>query len=123
MEVKAESQSSIANTLKLILASAFVIAGLGGFYAVEEKSVLLGVVLLLAGISIAVGIALYTEQGRRVWGFFKEAQIEVKKVVWPTRDETIKTTLTVIAVVVVVAVFLWLLDMFLGWSLQVLTGQ
>jgi preprotein translocase subunit SecE len=122
MEVKPESQSSIANTLKLILSSIFVIAGLAGFYMFEEKSVLLGVILLLAAIAVAVGIALYTDQGRRVWGFIKEAQIEVKKVVWPTRDETVKTTLAVVAVVVVVAVFLWLLDMFLGWSLQAFTG-
>ena len=56
-------------------------------------------------------------------GFFRESQIEVRKVVWPTGKETTQTTLVVMGLVVAVAVFLWVLDMFLLWSVKLLTGQ
>ena len=68
-------------------------------------------------------IALQTDKGRNIWLFFQDAQIEVRKVVWPTREETLQTTLIVIAVVIVIAIILWLLDMFLGWAVRGLLGQ
>ncbi len=77
--------------------------------------------LVAAGLSISV--AMQTEKGRHVWGYFQDAQIEVRKVVWPTRQETVQTTFIVIIMVILVAIILWLLDMFLGWSIGSLMGH
>ena len=78
---------------------------------------------ILAAIVIAVLITLKTEKGSQLWSFVQDAQIEVRKVVWPTREETLQTTMIVILMVVVIAIFLWLLDMFLGWSIGQLLGR
>jgi len=74
----------------------------------------------LAGI--AVWIALQTDQGRTLWNFVQDAQIEVRKVVWPTRQETIQTTFLVFIVVIITALILWGLDTLLGWAIRGLIG-
>jgi preprotein translocase subunit SecE len=66
---------------------------------------------------------LTTNLGRSLWGFILESRIEVRKVVWPSRDETTRTTLLVFAMVFVVGLILWVLDMFLFWGVRLLTGQ
>ena len=109
--------------VKLALAILIVISGIVGFYFYSEQSVLLRTIGLLITISISVFIALQTDKGRSTWIFFQDAQIEVRKVVWPTREETLQTTLIVILVVILAAIILWLLDMFLGWSVRNLLGQ
>jgi len=111
------------DTLKLTVALAIVVAAIGGFYYFADQSLLLRVLGLLACAGIAGFIALQTEKGRSAWVFFQDAQIEVRKVVWPTRQETVQTTLIVILVVVFVAILLWLLDMFLGWAVRGIMGQ
>jgi preprotein translocase subunit SecE len=106
------------DVLKLALAILILISAIVGFYIFADQSVLLRTVGLLICVSISVFIALQTNKGRNTWMFFQDAQIEVRKVVWPTRQETVQTTMLVIVVVIVVAIILWLLDMFLGWSVQ-----
>ncbi|MFH0352508.1 MAG: preprotein translocase subunit SecE [Chromatiales bacterium] len=96
---------------------------MAAFYFYSDQSLLLRVVGLLAVGGVAGTLALQTAQGRDVWGFFKEAQIEVRKVVWPTRQETTRMTLIVIAMVIAMAAILWLLDAMLAWLVQWLTGQ
>ena len=66
---------------------------------------------------------LTTEIGKNVWLFVLESKQEVRKVVWPTREETVRTTLLVFAMVTVVGLILWFLDMFLFWGVRFLTGQ
>jgi preprotein translocase subunit SecE len=70
-----------------------------------------------------VGVVLTTGVGRDLWAFMKESKQEVRKVVWPTRDETVRTTMMVFAMVFVASLVLWLLDMFLFWGVRFLTGQ
>jgi preprotein translocase subunit SecE len=72
---------------------------------------------------LAIGVVATTALGRNLWGFFKESRVEVRKMVWPTRQETIQTTLIVFALVFLVGLILWLLDMFLFWAVTLLTGQ
>jgi len=111
------------DTLKLAIAVFIVLSAIAGFYVFADQSLLLRVVGLLVAVVIAIAIALQTEKGRGIWIFFQEAQVEVRKVVWPTREETFQTTLIVILVVIVVALILWGLDAFLGWSIRNLMGQ
>jgi preprotein translocase subunit SecE len=113
----------MADKIKWIVAALLVVGALAGFYWFEQYSLLIRVPALLAAAIICVVIVVQTTAGRQLVGFFRESQIEVRKVVWPTGKETTQTTLVVMALVVAVAVFLWLLDMFLLWSVKLLTGQ
>ena len=111
------------DTLKLAIAVLVAISTIAGFYVFSEQSFLLRLGGLVIGIAASIGIALQTEKGRSLWIFFQDSQIEVRKVVWPTRQETLQTTMIVILVVIIVSIILWLLDMFLGWSVRSLMGQ
>ena len=108
--------------LKWALALLVVAGALTSFYWFAEQSLLLRVVGLLAAGGVALAILLQTEKGRAAWVFLGDARTEVRKVVWPTRKETVHTTGIVMVVVVIMAVFLWLLDMFLGWAVSGLIG-
>jgi preprotein translocase subunit SecE len=65
---------------------------------------------------------LQSQSGKAAWAFVRDARTEVRKVVWPTRKETAQTTLFVIVAVIFMGVCLWLLDMFLGWAVRLLTS-
>jgi preprotein translocase subunit SecE len=123
MNSTVETTGGKLDTFKLGLALLILIAALVGFYIYAEQDLLYRVVGLLAAVGVSVAIALQTDKGREIWGYFHDAQIEVRKVVWPTRKETVNTTLLVIGMVIIVAIILWLLDMFLGWSIGSLMGH
>ena len=123
MNSKVETVESSMDSIKLVIALLIAVAAMSAFYIYPEQSMLLRVGGLLLAAGVAVGIALQTAKGRNIWGFFLGAQIEVRKVVWPTRQETVQTTLIVVLVVVLVSIILWLLDMFLGWTIGTLMGQ
>ncbi len=123
MNSSVETAGDKLDTVKLGLSLLIAIAALVAFYFYADQSLLYRVVGLLAAAGISVAIALQTEKGRQIWGYFQDAQIEVRKVVWPTRQETLQTTLIVILMVVLVAIILWLLDMFLGWAIGSLMGH
>ena len=108
--------------VKLVVAALIVIAAVAGFYVFEDQSTPLRVAGLLAATGVAAWIGLQTEPGRNLWNFLQEAQVEVRKVVWPTRQETIQTTLLVIVVVILAALILWGLDTVLGWAIRQLIG-
>ncbi|MEN8176654.1 MAG: preprotein translocase subunit SecE, partial [Pseudomonadota bacterium] len=123
MSAQAETPASSMDTVKLVMAVAILVAGIGGFYYFGETSLLLRVVALLAVAGVAVAVALQSSQGRALWRFAGEANVERRKVVWPSRQETIQTTLIVLAVVLLMGIFLWLVDMLLLNVVKALTGQ
>ncbi len=116
MVTKTEQTTSAIDTFKLMTAVLVLIAGVVGYYYFEEESQLLRVLGMLAVALAAFGIAATTDMGRRSLGFVKDARVEVRKVVWPTRQETLQTTIAVLFMVILVAIMLWLFDMFLGWG-------
>jgi preprotein translocase subunit SecE len=123
MVAKAEEQVSGFDTVKLALAAVVLVSAVVLFYAYADQSQLLRVLGLLAAVGVAAGIAVTTLPGRRLWGFVRESRTETRKMVWPTRAETMQTTLIVLIIVIIVGIFLWLLDMFLGWAVQGLIGR
>jgi len=123
MNSNVETTNEKFDTFKLVIAIVVAIAAIAGFYMFAEQSFLVRLAGLLTGVAVAIGISLQTDKGKGLWNFFQDSQIEVRKVVWPTRQETIQTTLIVIVVVIIVSIILWLLDMFLGWSVRNLMGQ
>jgi preprotein translocase subunit SecE len=123
MNAKLEAQGSKMDTLKLAVVVVLLLAGVAGFYYFADQMLLLRVLGLLAMVGVALAVGLQTEKGRVLAGFVGDARNEVRKVVWPTRAETVQTSLAVFAVVIVVGIMLWLFDMFLLWAVRFLTGQ
>jgi len=123
MNAKAETGPSILDTLKLVLAVAFLVGGIVGYYYYEDESILLRVAGVLAGVAVAAVLAMLTDQGRELWRFIQGSRIELRKVIWPTRQETFQTTLTVFVFVLILSIFFWGLDFFLLWASRLLTGQ
>lgn len=118
MKSKTLAGKSPADTIKLVLAVGLLAAGVVGFYVYEDQPQLYRVLALLAVVAVAVAVGVTTNAGRALWGFLQESRTEVRKVVWPTRQETIQTTLVVLVVVLIAAIFLWLMDMFLFWAID-----
>ncbi len=102
---------------KFAIAAALVAAGIAGYYWLGDSALVLRILAVLAGIVAGAVLAAFTASGREFIVFAREAVAEVKKVVWPTRKETVQTTATVFAFVVVMAVFLWISDKTLEWVL------
>jgi preprotein translocase subunit SecE len=124
MVAKTETEvSNKLDTFKLVIAVAILLAGIGGFYYYADVSLLYRVLGLVALAIVAVGIALTTGTGQAIVSFGRESRAEVRKVVWPTRQETLQTTLMVVVAVIILGIFLWLIDMMLLSGVQVLTGQ
>ena len=107
----------MADTIKLVVAALLVAAGIAGYYALGESALILKILAILAGIAAACAVAWFTEPGKQFVAYGREAVVEAKKVVWPTRKETIQTTAAVFAFVFVMAVFLWVSDKTLEWVL------
>jgi preprotein translocase subunit SecE len=115
---KTEQTTSGFDTVKLMTALLGLIAGVVGFYYFEDESQLLRVLGMLAVAAVAFSIVATTNIGRRSLGFVREARVEIRKVVWPTRTEATQTTIAVLIMVVIVAIMLWLFDMLLGWGVR-----
>jgi preprotein translocase subunit SecE len=118
-----EAQASSMDTVKLTLALALLGGGIFAFYWFADQSLLMRVLALLGITGVSVFIASQTTLGRTTWAFIGNTRTEVRKVVWPTRAETVQTTLAVLFVVVLMGVVLWLMDMVLLWAIRLLTGQ
>src|SRR5690554_2618245 len=96
MKSKTTTEKSPLDTAKLVVAIALLLAGIGLFYYYEDASQLYRVLGLLAVALVAVGIAATSAVGRGLIGYGREARVELRKVVWPTRQETMQTTLVVV---------------------------
>ena len=108
--------------MKLAAALALLVLGLVGFYYFSEGSNLYRVLGLLVVVGASSALFLNTAKGRDLLGFMRGARTEVRKMVWPTRQEALQTTLIVMVLVVLVGIFLWLVDMFLGWGVKFIIG-
>ncbi|HNW79818.1 MAG TPA: preprotein translocase subunit SecE [Candidatus Competibacteraceae bacterium] len=120
---KPETQAlSRPDMMKLLAAGALVLVALVAFYVFANHSLLVRVIGLLLAGGAAVALALRTEPGAETLEFVRGARAEVRKVVWPTRAETTQTTLVVIAMVVIMGLLLWMLDLLLLWLVRLITG-
>ena len=122
MEAKVEEQPTFVDTAKLALAIVVVLAGLVGYYYFADSS-LLRVLSVIVALGVAAGVAFTSLQGKWLWKFIQGARVELNKVVWPTREETLQTTLVVLLVALIGGVFFWLLDLMLLWLTTRITGQ
>jgi preprotein translocase subunit SecE len=107
----------MADKIRFALALLLLTAGVVGFYLLAEQAMILRVLAVLVGLGLCVAVAWKTEPGRRFFDFSREAANEAKKVVWPTRKETLHMTGLVFAFVVIMAIFLYVTDKGLEWVL------
>jgi preprotein translocase subunit SecE len=112
----------MADKIKLVVAVLLVIAGIAGFYLLKDSALILRVASVLAGLVAAALVAWTTAPGREFFVFAQESVVETKKVVWPSRKETVQTTGMVLAFVLVMAIFLWIVDALLVWGVKLLMG-
>ena len=112
-----ETVGSTTDRLKIALAVVAVVAGLAGFYILSQQALVLRIAVVLAGLIVGAGIAATSEPGKRFFAFGRESVAETKKVVWPSRKETIQTTAVVFGFVLIMALFLWATDKFLETAL------
>ena len=111
------------DTAKIVLAVAAVIAGVYGFYHFDQSPMVVRVVCVLGGLLVAVGAMWTTVSGTEFRVFAQQAVDETRKVVWPSRKETMQTTGIVFAFCVVAAIFLWIVDASLLYLVQLLMGR
>ncbi len=124
MSKNIESQTKSESSIGMILSILIVVGFLALFYLdpLALNTTLYKVLVLLAGLVVAGFVFFKSPQGIRLSAFLKETRIELRKVVWPTRDETIKTTGMIMVAVIIVAIFLWIVDAFFTWAVQLLTN-
>ena len=112
-----ETVSTAADKAKLAAAAVLLVGGVAAFYLLGDKALWMRVLALLALIAAAVGMFFVSEPGRQLTGFGRDSVREVKKVVWPTRNEALQMTGYVFAFVFVMALFLWITDKTVSWVL------
>jgi preprotein translocase subunit SecE len=113
----------MADKVKIGLAVLLVVAGLAGFYFFSDTPTIVRVVSVLAGLGAATAVLWTTAPGKQFFAYAQESYDETKKVVWPTRKETIQTTGVVFVFVVIMALFLWAVDSTLLWMVGKFLGQ
>jgi preprotein translocase subunit SecE len=124
MKSKAETgKPPIVNTLLLALATLLLIAGVGAYYWFQDLAITpVRVVGLMAVAAAASFIAAQSDSGASFFRFIKEADIERRKVVWPTHQETLQTSMMVIIVTILISLFLAGVDWLLGAAVRSLVG-
>ena len=115
--------ATTADKVKLGLAILLVIAGIVAYYLLSNQPAWLRWVAMAAGLVLAGLVTNFTFYGAEFRRFVASARIELRKVVWPTRQETLQTTAVVFGFVVIAGVFFWVLDLVLAWATKFLTGQ
>jgi preprotein translocase subunit SecE len=113
----------MTDRIKYIVAALIVGGALAAFYYYGHESLLLRVVGLIIAAGIAAAVFSQTTSGRNTLVYLGEARTEVRKVVWPSRKETTQGTLAVIAMVVVIAVILWIFDSILAWIVRTVVAR
>ncbi|MGB6307538.1 MAG: preprotein translocase subunit SecE [Steroidobacteraceae bacterium] len=122
-EVQSPAGASAKDTALMTLSIVALLAGIVAFYWYDELALPFRVAMVLAGLAAGGGLMWFTWYGREFWQFAQAARIELRKVVWPEREETIKTTYVVFGFAVVMGLFFWLLDMGLTYLTRLLGGQ
>ena len=118
-----ETQSSPFDVVLLILSLGVLVGGIFGFYHFEEYPAWQRWIGVLLAAVVAVVIALQTHMGKSAWAFVRGSQIELRKMVWPSKPETTQTTVMILIVVLLLGLLLWLLDFGLLYGMKFLTGQ
>ncbi len=110
------------NNVYLIMSIGVLIIGMFLFYFYSDVRLFYRVLGMISVVILSGFIGYQSDFGKLVYSYVTDSKVELKKVTWPTKQETTQTTLGVIFVVIVVGILLWLFDMLLGWAIGTLYG-
>jgi preprotein translocase subunit SecE len=111
-----------ADNLKLAAAIVIVVAGVAGYYLLASQPTWMRWLPVIGSLLLAAVVVAFSRYGTEFRRFVELARIELRKIVWPTRQETLQTTLVVFGFVIIAGLFFWLLDLVLAWATKALTG-
>jgi len=123
MTEQTETGASALDTVKLVAAAAILVGGIAAFYLLGTYPLAVRWAIVLACFGLGAFVALQSAQGRVFWQFVQGSRVELRKVVWPTRQETLQTALVVFIAITAMGIFFWFLDWVLGALTRALTGQ
>lgn len=112
------NESTSLDTIKLVVALIILTIGVVAYYIYPEHGALYRVLYVVGAAIVAIGVFMTSFQGKNLRTFMKGSRTELRKVVWPNRQETLQTTIMVIFLVFVIAIFLFLVDLLLGWTVS-----
>jgi preprotein translocase subunit SecE len=115
--------ASASDKVKAVAAVLLVVGGIVGYYVLSAQPAWQRWLAVVAGVVLALAMLAWSQYGRSFWQFVLDSRIELRKVVWPTRQETGTTTLVVFGFVVIAGLFFWTLDLVLAWATKALSGQ
>ena len=118
-----KSGVALLDAFKIVLAAAALVGGVVAYYWFENEPQVLRVLMVLGGLIAGLVILYWSAPGRELWDYVQSSRVELRKMVWPTRQETWRTTLVVFVFVMALGVFFWLVDMALAWGAKHVTGQ
>jgi preprotein translocase subunit SecE len=122
-EVQASPGASIKDTALLSVSVLAVLAGIAAFYWFDDQPLAIRVGIVAGGLLVGAGLVWLSWYGREFWQFALAARVELRKVVWPERDDTVRTTVVVFAFAALMGFFFWGLDWVLTWLTRLMTGQ
>jgi preprotein translocase subunit SecE len=122
-EVIKDSGAGAADKVKLAAAILLVVAGIVAYYALGTQPSWIRWLAVVGGLVLAIGAFAWSRHGESLWQFVLDSRIELRKIVWPTKNETLMTTVVVFGFVIVAGLFFWVLDLVLAWATRALTGQ
>ena len=115
--------ASVADKAKITVTILLVIGGIAAYYVLSAQAAWIRWVAVLGGIVLGIAVFASSKPGRDFWQFMLDSRIELRKIVWPSRQETGMTTLVVFGFVIIAGLFFWVLDLVLAWATRILTGQ
>jgi preprotein translocase subunit SecE len=118
-----QTEAGKTSSAPLWIAAVLVLAGVAGYYVLSAQPTWVRWLSVLGGFVAGALVFGLSPMGREFWQFVKDARNELRKVFWPTRNETWMTTLVVFGFAVLLGIFIWFLDLFLAWATRLLTGQ
>ena len=122
-EVQVPEGASAKDNALMILAIVALLAGVVAFYWYEDDALALRLAMVGSGVVVAAALAWFSWYGREFWQFAQAARVELRKVVWPEREDTVRTTVLVFIFATLMGTFFWVLDLILTWLIRLLTGQ
>jgi preprotein translocase subunit SecE len=122
-EVQTPPGASAKDTALMALSVLVLFIGIGAFYWYDELPLIARIAMVVVGLGVGAGLVWFSWYGREFWQFALASRIELRKVVWPSRDETVKTTYVVFGFAIAMGLFFWGLDWVLTWLTRFMTGQ
>ena len=123
MTEQVQESGTALDAAKLTAGIAIVAAGIAGFYLLSAQPIWLRWIIVLAAFVAGAFVGLQSYQGKSFWAFVQSSRVELRKVVWPTSQETVQVTIVVFVMVIVLGLFFWGLDSVLGLLTRWLTGH